>query len=362
MSLDGCICKLRESGFSIELITDEVHAVKTLRFRVIVVFLFCSLISIEAAFAASGPSVTGLSPTSGPVGTSVTISGSEFGSSQGTSAVQFNGNIATVTSWSASTIVATVPNAATTGNLVVTVSGSASNGLNFTVVPGITLAQAVLFQNSLSVSISSAQTAGNYNVLALEHYGQTVDSVTDTVGNVYTRVCGPLSTNDGRTTDIEFWFSCPIAAAAPATNTVTVNVSGTPMYKGAVLYEVHSPTALVFDQCANLVTRDAASASSGTTGTTRYANSFMIAVTNPSDLSITPPGFPWIGDGDPAGTSSSYIHAFVGTAGTYSATWTSGTSQDWNSAIAVFGALPLPPTIGNISPTSGMAGTPVTIS
>lgn len=79
--------------------------------------------------------VTGLSTNSGPVGASVSISGTGFGATQGSSAVTFNGAVATVSSWGASGIVATVPSGATTGNLVVTVSGANSNGLNFTVLP-----------------------------------------------------------------------------------------------------------------------------------------------------------------------------------------------------------------------------------
>ncbi|PYV68657.1 MAG: hypothetical protein DMG97_24190 [Acidobacteria bacterium] len=78
-----------------------------------------------------------MSPTSGNVGTSVTISGSGFGSTQGTSTVKFNGVTSTPTSWSSSKIVAPVPGAATTGNVVVTVGSSASNGVQFTVTPNI---------------------------------------------------------------------------------------------------------------------------------------------------------------------------------------------------------------------------------
>jgi hypothetical protein len=79
------------------------------------------------------PSITSLSPSSGPVGTSVTITGANFGATQGTSTVKFNGTSATPTSWSATSIVATVPTGATTGSVVVTVGGVASNGVGFTV-------------------------------------------------------------------------------------------------------------------------------------------------------------------------------------------------------------------------------------
>jgi hypothetical protein len=81
------------------------------------------------------PTITSLAPTSGPVGTAVTIAGTNFGATKGTSAVTFNGTAATPTTWSATTIGVPVPAGATTGNLVVTVGGVASTGVVFTVLP-----------------------------------------------------------------------------------------------------------------------------------------------------------------------------------------------------------------------------------
>jgi hypothetical protein len=83
------------------------------------------------------PSIISLSPTSGVAGASVTITGSNFGSSNvGSSAgsVTFNGKTAAVATWSSSSIVAKVPSGATTGSVIVTVDGTASNGVPFTVV------------------------------------------------------------------------------------------------------------------------------------------------------------------------------------------------------------------------------------
>jgi IPT/TIG domain len=79
------------------------------------------------------PAITSLSPSSGTVGTSVTITGTDFGATQGGSTVSFNGVSATPNSWSSTSIVVPVPTAATTGNVVVTVGGVASNGVSFTV-------------------------------------------------------------------------------------------------------------------------------------------------------------------------------------------------------------------------------------
>ena len=67
------------------------------------------------------------------MGASVTIAGANFGTTKGTSTVTFNGTTATPTSWSATSIVVPVPSGATTGNVVVTVGGVASNALPFTV-------------------------------------------------------------------------------------------------------------------------------------------------------------------------------------------------------------------------------------
>ena len=86
------------------------------------------------------PSITSLTPASGAVGAPVTIAGANFGATQGTSTVTFNGVAATVNSWSAGSIVAVVPTGAATGNVVVAVGGVASNAVSFTVAapPSIT--------------------------------------------------------------------------------------------------------------------------------------------------------------------------------------------------------------------------------
>jgi len=99
--------------------------------------LLAFLLAITSS-AAAAPSISSLSPTSGAVGTAVTISGSGFGSSQGSSTVTFNGTPGTPTSWRSGTIKVPVPSGASTGNVAVTVNGAASNGVTFTVSPSIT--------------------------------------------------------------------------------------------------------------------------------------------------------------------------------------------------------------------------------
>jgi RHS repeat-associated protein len=84
----------------------------------------------------SAPTITSINPTSGAVGSSVTVTGTNFGTSQGNSLVTFNGQTASATSWSSTNIVAVVPTGATTGDLKVNVGGLLSNGKDFTVTAG----------------------------------------------------------------------------------------------------------------------------------------------------------------------------------------------------------------------------------
>jgi hypothetical protein len=81
----------------------------------------------------TAPTITLLTPAAGPVGTVVTVSGLNFGLTQGTSTVSFNSVAASVTNWSQKTIVVAVPLYATTGLVVVKVNGVSSNGVTFTV-------------------------------------------------------------------------------------------------------------------------------------------------------------------------------------------------------------------------------------
>lgn len=113
-----------------------MHLMNARKFGSNATALIVVLLVVTAAQAA--PAIKSLSVTSGPVGTAVTITGSAFGTTQGTSEVTFNGTTATVTSWSATSIAVIVPAAATTGDVIVTVSDTESNGVVFTVTPKIT--------------------------------------------------------------------------------------------------------------------------------------------------------------------------------------------------------------------------------
>ena len=82
--------------------------------------------------SASRPIISRLDPNSGLVDASVTIEGSNFGTTSGT--VTFNGTTASTTSWASDEIQTKVPSGATTGPVVVRTSGGQSSaGVTFTV-------------------------------------------------------------------------------------------------------------------------------------------------------------------------------------------------------------------------------------
>jgi len=79
----------------------------------------------------TAPTITGFTPSSGVVGSSVTVNGTNL---TGATAVSFNGTAATFQVSSATQIAATVPAGATSGKIsVVTSNGGASSAANFSV-------------------------------------------------------------------------------------------------------------------------------------------------------------------------------------------------------------------------------------
>jgi outer membrane protein assembly factor BamB len=103
----------------------------------VVAALVAGLIAAAPAYAAA-PAITSFTPTSGPLLTSVAITGTGFASP---ATVKFGGVAATAVTVNSSTkITATVPTAAPTGKISVTTSGgTATSSGTFTVVPGIYL-------------------------------------------------------------------------------------------------------------------------------------------------------------------------------------------------------------------------------
>jgi hypothetical protein len=266
------------------------------------------------------PSITSLSPTSGPVGTSVTITGTNFGSTQGTSTVKFGGITATPTTWSASSIVAPVPSGAATGNVVVTVSGAISNGLTFTVVPAPSITSLLPTSGSIGTSVTITGT----------NFGSVQGTSVVTFNGI---VATPTS-----------WISTKVVTPVPngaTTGNVVVTVSG--VASNGVSFTVAAAPRIT-----------SLSPTSGTVGT-----------------SVTISGLNF---GSPQGTSTV---TFNGTSATPTS-WTSTSiavpvptgATTGNVVVTVSGVasngmgftVTGSPTITNISPSSGAIGSAVTIT
>jgi hypothetical protein len=74
-----------------------------------------------------------VSPTTGVADTQVTISGSNFGSTQGTGTVWLGSSVGSVVSWSNTQIIATVASNARSGMAQVQQGGISSNAVSFNV-------------------------------------------------------------------------------------------------------------------------------------------------------------------------------------------------------------------------------------
>lgn len=146
----------------------------------------------------SAPSLASVSPTSGPVGTPVMITGTNFGAAQGTSTVKFSGTTATATSWSTTSIATTVPSGATTGSVTVTVGGQTSNGVIFTVTVSaitvtispvrgsVTLTQSLLLTATVQNDPSSSGVTWTSSGAALSNQTTSSATFSATAPGVYT--------------------------------------------------------------------------------------------------------------------------------------------------------------------------------
>jgi uncharacterized repeat protein (TIGR01451 family) len=181
------------------------------------------------------PTISSFSPGSGPVGTTVTITGTNFFS---TSTVRFNGVNATFTATTNTSITATVPSGATTGVLtVINASGTTNSTGTFTVTPAPNLAIAktassatvptsTAFTYTLTVSNIGAGAANDVTVTDVLPGGLTLNSVsgsgwTCSGSSTITCTMGALAAS-GTAPAITINVTAP-ASGTTVTNTATVS-------------------------------------------------------------------------------------------------------------------------------------------
>jgi IPT/TIG domain-containing protein len=322
------------------------------------------------------PSITSLSPTSGPVGTAVTITGVNFGATQGTSTVSFNGAAATATSWSSTSIVAPVPTGATTGNVTVTVGGQTSNGVIFTIAaapPPGTITHLQQASNSditgrtftsFSATFPAATTSGNAMIVGVT-YGNTNPTITatDSQGNTYTRAIA--SYDLGHNQGCAILYATNTKGNAP--NTVTVNFSGAVAYLALGIHEYSGVAGLSALDTTAGNKGSGTSPSSGTATTTANGDLIFGCVaedaTGLGDSFTAGSGFTKRVD---LGMAAAYADedGVQAVAGAVAATWSLSPSRDWVASLAAFRGAggSTGPSITSLAPATGPVGTSVTIT
>jgi uncharacterized protein YjiK len=140
-------------------------------------------------FSIPWPIITGFSPSGGPVGTLVTLTGNKF---TGATAVTFQGANAAFAVVSDTSITATVPAGATTGKIsVTTLAGTGSNVSDFTVtsaglhdvaVTGVTAPTPVIVNTAQTVTVNVANQGNETETFTVT----LADSLAATVGGPQT--------------------------------------------------------------------------------------------------------------------------------------------------------------------------------
>ena len=184
------------------------------------------------------PTITSFTPTSGGIGTVVTISGTNF---TGATAVSFNSIAASTFTVNSSTqITATVNTGTNTGAIAVTTpSGVANSGSNFTVIPDLTV--------STVTSLS-----GTYNNVTITATGNlTLNGSLLALGSVTVNTGGKLNTNgfvvngsNSFTLNTGAMLTVTSAAGISSTGNLTgdIQMSGTRTFNAGATY-VYAGTA-----------------------------------------------------------------------------------------------------------------------
>lgn len=266
------------------------------------------------------PTITSFTPTSGQIGTSVTIQGTNFSSVSSDNLVKFNNTIATVTASNNSSITTSVPEGAATGLITVTVGGqtATSNG-NFTVPPPtITSLNPASGQIGTPITINGA----NFSSIAANNivkFNGIVASVSaSTVSSITTVV--PIGATNG---------------------SVTVTIGGQTGTSPAI-FTIPAPTITAFTPTSGpigtTVTINGSNFSPIVANNQVKFNNVIATVTASTSTSITATA--------PAAATTGTISVTIGVQ--------TGTS------VSSF-TIPVP-TITSFSPTSGQVGTSVTIT
>lgn len=188
--------------------------------------------------AAAGVVVASFTPTYGPAGTQVTISGSGFDATPALNTVTIGGAGAVVSSATDSTLVVTVPLGADTGPVAVTVAGNTgTSAQSFTVFkPEVTSVSPLLVDPGTPVTVTGANLdlAPGSTSVSVGATGATITSLSNTQA-VFTAPTGgsghvTVSTSYGQATSSSILTVVPpgVVTAANVVDSATAEAGGAP--------------------------------------------------------------------------------------------------------------------------------------
>ena len=305
-------------------------------------------VSINSA-ADPAPSISGLSTTTGPAGTRVTITGSGFASSQGNSKVFLNNISVTINSWSSTSISITIPTGATSGYLVVSLAPSMndSNPAIFTVTSQ-PLSAGWLDQDIGAVgTVGSASLSGS--VFTVSGAGNGVGSTSDGFHFVYQ----PLTTNGTITARV---VTAPVSAQAG----VMIRENLTTSSANAFTYFINNGGGGDYVDFSYRSLLGGATSQVNTAGVTSPYWVRLTRAANQFSSYSSPDGTHWT----QVGTTQTFVTAeqvYVGLAVSSQNINATATATFDNVSISAGTTLPNP-IITGISPSSGAPGATVTIT
>lgn len=281
------------------------------------------------------PAITSLSPAGGSSGQPFTITGTNFGATQGTGSVTLNAMAVSVASWTDTSIQGIVPPGASSGPVVVTTHGQASNGVIFLLNP--TAGQSSTYHLHKEASTTSGllqllPTGPDGAILAL----QSVDLKSQPVGWY---VVKEFDTQSG---------------VAPAGGTISAGstLSFTLWMKTTSTYGVLMPLARArLNSIAGPALCDAAGATALTTTLTAYALSCVVNA--PVNVSSGDRIYVWVGVNLLTAPGNRSAKGELDIEGVL--------NGNYDSRVAVPTVLPLP-ALTALNPSGGTPGMTVTIT
>src|SRR6267142_2104546 len=335
-------------------------------------------IIITVGTPAPPPSLGSVNPNSGAQGQSlpsVVITGSNF---QSGATCSFGAGI-TVNSCafnSATQLTAniTISSTATVGTRNVTVtnpdsqSNTLTNGFSVTVPPAISLLQKATFSRqptsggTVTLTLPQATAAGHTLIVGMSFWPLDISSVTDGSADAFTR---GLTTSvyhnvNGSATYTNFYYA---KSTTGGTTALTLNFSGGSTYLLVAVAEVAglNPSAPL-DQSGFHESLTATTAWSSAAVTTTAANEYLFswAATEAGNPPCSSPASGWTIESqtnDPDGATVCWLDRIVSATGSYQASVTASTAQNYAMGIVTFkggsSSAPPPPSASSVNPNSG---------